>query len=100
MYTHAQKVKDPEVQELRRAGGQWIRMLREARGLSQRQLADLIHADFYTFISQIEAGRGRIPPDRYGVWANALGIPPNVFVKELMKYYDPITYDILFTSNK
>lgn len=100
MYTHAQKLNDPEMQQLRKAGGQWIRTLRETRGLSQRHLADLIGADFYTFISQLEAGRGRIPPDRYVVWADALGMSPNVFVKELMKYYDPITYDILFAPTK
>ncbi len=98
MYTHAQKLNDPEVQELRKAGGQWLRSLREARGLSQRQLAERIGADYYTFISQLETGRGRIPPDRYVVWAEALGVPPNLFVKELMKYYDPVTYDILFAA--
>lgn len=97
MYTHAQKLKDPEVQELRKAGGLWLRELREKRGLSQRQLAELIGADYYTFISQLETGRGRIPPDRYAVWATALGVRADEFVKQLMRFYDPVTYDILFS---
>jgi hypothetical protein len=52
--------------------------------------------DYYTFISQLEVGRGRIPPDRYEIWAEALGMNPSAFVKNLMRYYDPETYRILF----
>jgi transcriptional regulator with XRE-family HTH domain len=96
MYTHAQLRSDPAVQELRRSGGLWLKELREKRGLSQRQLAKLVGAEYYTFVSQLETGRGRIPPDRYRVWAEALGVPPAEFVRELMKYYDPVTHGILF----
>ena len=87
-----------EVQELRREGGRWLKELREQSGLSQRQLAEKVGAEYYTFISQLETGRGRIPPDRYRAWAEALGVSPETFVKQLMLYYDPITYDILFGS--
>src|SRR5690349_2049158 len=82
MYTHARR-SDPDVQELRRAAGDWLRKLREHRGLSQRDLARLVGADYYTFISQLEMGRGRVPPDRYKIWADALGVPPKVLVKTL-----------------
>jgi hypothetical protein len=57
-----------------------------------------VGADYYTFISQIEAGRGRIPPDRYTTWATALGIEPKIFVQTLMRYYDPVTYEIVFAD--
>ena len=96
MYAHPQKRSSEEVQELRREAGRWLRDLREARGLSQRQLADLTHCEYYTFISQLETGRGRIPPDRYRDWAQALGVPARDFVRELLAFYDPVTYDILF----
>jgi len=96
MYAHQTKLASDEVQELRREGGRYLRELREARGLSQRQLAGLIGAEFYTFVSQIETGRGRIPPDRYRTWAEALAVEPRSFVRNLMRYYDPVTYDILF----
>jgi transcriptional regulator with XRE-family HTH domain len=66
--------------------------------LSQRQLANLVGAEYYTFISQLETGRGRIPPDRYRQWAVALEIEPSEFVRTLMKYYDPVTYGILFAT--
>lgn len=96
MYTHAQLRSDPAVQELRRTGGLWLKELRERQGLSQRQLAKMVGADYYTFISQLETGRGRIPPDRYRQWAAALDIPAAEFVRTLMRYYDPVTHEILF----
>jgi transcriptional regulator with XRE-family HTH domain len=80
--------------------GLWLRELREKRGLSQRQLASLVGAEYYTFISQLETGRGRIPPDRYRQWAGALGVDVVDFVRTLMQYYDPVTYDILFGEQK
>jgi transcriptional regulator with XRE-family HTH domain len=98
MYSNPQKLTQDGVLELRQQAGRWLRELREARGLSQRGLADQIGADYYTFISQIEAGRGRIPPDRYAVWASALGVDPKIFVQTLMRYYDPVTYEIVFAD--
>jgi transcriptional regulator with XRE-family HTH domain len=98
VHTHPQHRSDPEVQDLRRTAGHWLKELREKRGLSQRQLANLVGVDYYTFISQLETGRGRIPPDRYQQWAEALGIESREFVRTLMKYYDPVTYGILFSE--
>ena len=96
MYGSSQRRRDPDVQELRREGGAWLRELRENCGLSQRELARLVNAEYYTFISQLETGRGRVPPDRYRVWARALHVKPSEFVKKILSYYDPVTYDILF----
>ncbi len=98
MYTHSQLRSDVGVQELRRTAGLWLKELREKRGLSQRQLAKLVGAEYYTFISQLETGRGRIPPDRYREWAGALQVEPAEFVRTLMKYYDPVTHGILFSD--
>ena len=82
--------------ELRRQGGRWLKELRVDAGLSQRQLAERLRLDHYTFVSQLETGRGRIPPDRYQDWAAALGMPPAPFVREILRYYDPMTHEILF----
>jgi transcriptional regulator with XRE-family HTH domain len=98
MYSNPQKLSDTTVLELRQRAGRWLKELREGRGLSQRNLADLVGAEYYTFISQLEAGRGRIPPDRYRDWASALGVDPRVFVKTLMQFYDPVTYEIVFEN--
>ncbi|MEZ5774303.1 MAG: helix-turn-helix transcriptional regulator [Hyphomicrobiaceae bacterium] len=76
MYSNPQKRSDRLTQDLRRQAGQWLKELREARGLSQRELATRVGTDYYTFISQLETGRGRLPPDRYLAWAEALAIEP------------------------
>lgn len=96
MYSNPQKLDAADVAELRKAAGVWHKELREKRGLSQRQLAELVGVEYYTFVSQLETGRGRIPPDRYVAWAKALDVDLKSFVKELLRFYDPVTHAILF----
>lgn len=97
MYAHPQQGKDLDtVQHLRREAGKWLRTKREAAGLSQRQLADAVGIEYYTFISQLESGRGRVPPDRYEVFAKALGVEPKEMAMVMMRYNDPITYALIF----
>jgi len=100
MYSNPQKTSSDEVIELRHKAGQWLKKLREAQGLSQRQLAAAVGVEYYTFISQLETGRGRIPTDRCLLWAKALDVKPKHFVQTLMRYYDPVTYEILFEDNQ
>lgn len=97
MYLHGQP-HEPNTIERRKELGGWLKNLRRERGLTQTAVA-VSTGCFYTFISALEAGRGRIPPDQYKAWANVLGVPPAEFVKELLKYYDPISYRILFGSS-
>lgn len=99
MYSNPQKL-DEDVAEMRRDAGHWLKELREARGLSQRHLADKVGIEYYTFVSQLKSGRGRIPPDRYRVWAQALGVKPRDFVLKLMRFYDPVTYSILYDGRR
>lgn len=96
MYSHPQQGAGSAALDLRKQAGAWLRSLREGAGISQRDLARRVEIEYYTFISQIEAGRGRIPPDRYAAWADALGVDVKIFVKKLMSYYDPVTFGLLF----
>ena len=100
MYSNPQKPSSEQVMKARCRGGQWLKELREARGLSQRQLAYKVGVEYYTFISQLECGHGRIPPDRYRMWAAALDIEASYFVRLLMHFYDPVTYQILFDGDE
>lgn len=100
MYSSQQQISSPEVVELRKEAGLWLKELREGRGLSQRQMAEKVGVNYYTFISQLESGRGRIPPDRYLVWAEVLGVEPEFFVRNLLRSYDPVTYSILFGKSE
>ena len=96
MLAELQKSTPEEAKEMRATLGMWLKSLREAEGLSQRDLAERLSLDYYTFISQLENGRGKIPAHRYGEWATALGQDPKLFVRELLRYYEPLTYQILF----
>lgn len=86
-------------QDLRRAAGIWLRTQRETQSLSQTELAKKLGLEYYTFISQIENGRGKIPPHRYEDWAIALGVPTRDFALRMMQYYDPITYGLIFEAS-
>jgi len=95
MYAHTHQQSDTSTRELRARAGRWLRELRERRGLSQRQLAQKVGAEF-TFVSQIENGRCRMPPTRYLDWAVALGVNPRELVQGLLPCYDPVTHGLLF----
>jgi|tagenome__1003787_1003787.scaffolds.fasta_scaffold19106417_1 transcriptional regulator with XRE-family HTH domain len=82
--------------ELRKQGGRWLRDLRERRNLTQKDLADLVEVKNSVFISQLENGRVRIPPERYEQWAAAYGLSAYEFVKTLLSFFDPITFRLLF----
>lgn len=69
---------------------------RETAGLSQRDLSAKIGFEYYTFISQIEAGRGRVPAERYEAYAHALGVNPREFTKTMLRYNDTVVYNLLF----
>ena len=89
-----------DTSELRKKAGIWLRNRRCELGLSQRELACRVNMEYYTFISQIEAGRGRVPSDRLRDWADALEMEPREFAINLMKYYDPLTFDMIFGTSE
>lgn len=90
--------RSDQVFDLRRKAGRWLKAEREARGLSQSQLAAVLGSDHYTFISQIEIGRSRVPIERYRDWARALGLDDRQFVREMLRFYDPIIFEVIFES--
>jgi len=100
VYSNPQKTSSEQVVKSRCEGGRWLRGLREARGLSQHKLADKLGVEYYTFISQLECGHGRIRPDRHRMWATALDVEARHFVRLLMHFYDPVTYQILFDGDE
>jgi transcriptional regulator with XRE-family HTH domain len=91
-----QEQNTDEVQSLRQEAGRWLRQLRETAGLSQRDLARALDLEYYTFISQIEAGRGRVPPNQYAAMARALRVEPYDFARAMLRFYDPVTHGMLF----
>ncbi len=100
MYVHQQRLGSEEVQELRREGGRFLKELREKRGLSQRQLAAQVGAEYYTFISQVENGFGRVPSESMEALALALGLAPADFARHLLSCYDPDLHRLLFGEDQ
>ena len=82
--------------ELRKKAGLWLRQKRESAGLSQRELANLVGIDYYTFISQIEAGRGKVPAERFASYAKALNVPPREFATTMLRYNEPHIFAMIF----
>ena len=95
---HKNRRDASETLALRKMAGNWIRAQREKCGLSQRELAERVGLDYYTFVSQLETGRGRIPPDKYTLWAKAFDMDAKSLVMGLMPYYEPEIHKILFES--
>ncbi len=90
----------PEAAALRKLAGAYVKGLRERAELSQNDLAKLVGLDYYTMVSQIERGAARLPPDRQQLWAEALKVDPQEFVRTLLRFYDPYTWEILFGGSR
>lgn len=97
---HKQGKRDAESLKLRKAGGLFLKALREHRGATQRELAVKLSLKYYTMISQIESGSTRVPPNLYIPYAKALGHKPDLFVRKLLEFYDPWTYKALYGAKR
>ncbi|MFC3712283.1 helix-turn-helix domain-containing protein [Sphingoaurantiacus capsulatus] len=82
--------------ELRREAGQWLKAARETTGITQAELAERVGLRYYTFVSQVESGLGRVPIDLQAAWAAALGQEAQAFAKHLLGYYEPELFRLLF----
>jgi transcriptional regulator with XRE-family HTH domain len=87
---------EQQTKQLRKQAGAWLKELRARAGLSQIQLAEALGFKYYTFISQVENGFGRVPTESLEKWARALGVDPSSFARELLSYYDPELHRLLF----
>jgi len=85
-----------DARSLRKEAGKWLQKQRRHSGLSQMDLANKLGLKYYTFISQVENGFGRVPSVSMGKWARALGVSPALFARQLLAYYDPELYRLLF----
>lgn len=93
-------VRAAETKMLRQEAGRWLRALREEAGLTQAELADQVGLRYYTFISQVESGVGRVPIEIQGRWAQAVGFDPQAFAHTLLRHYEPELHRLLFAPNR
>ncbi len=68
-------------QRLRKEAGEWLKMRRQAAHMSQMDLATGLGLKYYTFVSQVENGFGRVPSESMERWAQLVGVEPAVFAR-------------------
>jgi transcriptional regulator with XRE-family HTH domain len=74
---------------MRAEAGDYLKRLRLDSGLTQRELADRLNLQYYTFISQVENGQGRLPPKLWVKTARALNVSVKKFSLDMLAFYDP-----------
>jgi len=89
-----------EAKQLRKQAGSWLQGMRKKAGLSQIQLAEQLGLKYYTFVSQVENGFGRVPSESMRAWAAALGVQPAEFARHLLSFYDPELHRLLFEEKQ
>jgi transcriptional regulator with XRE-family HTH domain len=92
----ADPAKAAQTKVLRRQAGRWLKTARETAGLTQAELAEQVGLRYYTFVSQVESGLGRLPIETQGAWATALGLNPGEFARTLLRFYEPELFRLLF----
>lgn len=97
--THQQYDRSSYHARIARAkAGQVIKEYRTKKGLTQRDLSDALNLKYYTFISQVENGQGRLPPNLWVKTAKALGIDVSEFAHEMLSFYDPHAHAALMAK--
>jgi transcriptional regulator with XRE-family HTH domain len=81
------------VKERRKEAGAWLRGLRERAGLTQMDLAIRLGFKYYAFVSQVETGFTRLPPQKVGAWGSAVGADP---VRLAASFYEPELHRVLY----
>ena len=94
----ADNPKSKLTKEMRKQAGKWLSARREAAGVTQAHLAEQIGYRYYTFVSQVEGGHGRVPSEHFRPWADCIGVPHAEFAKTLLRYYEPDIFRLLFPT--
>ncbi len=92
------KENSESARERRKEAGSYVKSLRVSRDMTQRELSMKLNLDYYTFVSQVEAGAARVPPESILQWAKALGVDGSEFSKKLFALYDPYMYEAVFSK--
>lgn len=84
---------------MRKRYGAMLREMRQEAGLTQQEVAAHLGYDYYTMVSQIERGLGRIPPEDLPVWASLYRKDPKEFAKLALYWTDPYVYAAIWGVN-
>ncbi|MEM1385633.1 MAG: helix-turn-helix transcriptional regulator [Pseudomonadota bacterium] len=93
--SQAKEISQDQAKELRRTLGLWLKQRREDAKLTQADLADRLGLRYYSFVSQVENGIGRIPQHLYEGWAKALQVDRLVFGMTILEHLEPGLYAMI-----
>lgn len=82
----------------RRKAGVYLKQCREVVGLTQREIAAKCGFEYYTFVSQLEGGHGRLPVDHWETYAKAVGQDPQDFATRLFECYEPVISKLVLSK--
>ncbi len=89
-----------DAKRLREEAGAYIQQLRMDRGLTQRELADIVGLDYYTRVAAVETGMISLSSDQLKLWARALKVPRRKFARTMLRFYNPHTAKELFGDHE
>jgi transcriptional regulator with XRE-family HTH domain len=80
--------------------GHYLKEKRLELGLTQQEMLERIGSDaWFTVWSSIERGERNLPPQRWKVVAEALGIDKKEFAQVMIRYTNPWAYELLYGSD-
>ena len=85
-----------ETEKRYKRAGAYVKSCRLAADLTQGKVAKALDLEYYTFVSNVENGKNRIPPDQVAEWAAALEASPREFARALLRIYYPDYYRLIF----
>src|SRR5687768_1392780 len=88
-----------ELKDARKEAGAWLKKLRKDAGITQLNVARACGYEYVTFISQIESGKGRIPPEKYETFAKVYNVDSRWFAQNYLRHTDPYMFKLLFSFN-
>ena len=93
-----------DIKNLRKEGrlkaGRYLKQMREISGKTQREIAIAVGFQYYTFVSQIEGGHGKLPYDTWATYARVLNVTPASFANKLVECYTPEVFRMQNTTDK
>lgn len=85
-----------ETRARQRAGGAFLRQLREGTEITRTELSEQLLSVTEAYVADVEAGRIRLPAEDIARWAPALGIARDRLAEALGRLYDPLPFDPLW----
>ena len=82
--------------QLKKQQGAYLKDLRNASGLTQAEVAKALDCQWPSMVGGFEGGRFNLPPEKYLTFAQTVGVDPQEFVKNMLRWHNPWAYSILF----